>query len=68
MFLDRMDTIIEKGAFILSTEIAQSLRLICRMRLPILRRAVRDDHPDIIRIVNYIDIDELIEQHTRLSE
>lgn len=68
MFLDRMDTLIEKGAFILSTEIAQSLRLICRMRLPILRRAVRNDHPDILRIVNYLDIDELIQQQMSLSE
>jgi len=68
MFLDRMDTLIEKGAFMLSIEIAQSLRLICRLRLSILPRAVRDDHPDILRIVNYFDIDEVIQGHTSLSE
>ena len=68
MFLERMDTLIEKGAFILSIDIAQSLRLICRLRLPILRRAVPDDHPDILRIVNYLDIDEIIQQQTSLSE
>jgi len=68
MFLERMDTLIEKGAFILSIDIAQSLRLICRLRLPILPRAVRDDHPDILRIVNYLDIDEIIQQQTSLSE